>query len=109
MSFSEQADKFSEVVNAAELTSTSEVILVYHCRDVHGSILDPIRVPLTPTITISGMQATAALREVALEMLRGTIIQNIDSLVRHAPTGTTMINGGPRVPMTIDYFEIEFR
>ncbi len=106
--FSHRADEFIARIESVPLTASTEVVLVYRCLDERGGQVPPIRESLTPLVSVRVPGVREALsRFTATAVYRTAIIDNINSLVREAPNGMTMIHGAPQVPLRIMDFALE--
>jgi hypothetical protein len=105
--FGEFADRFIERLRRTKLTGGTEVTILYHCVDEQGNPFPPIRTSITPrtTVRFPGHQAEA--RVFAAAMHLDSLIGNINSLVRNAPTGSFSFPEHPGVAVQIRGFELE--
>lgn len=81
--FADLADRFIDQVQAARIGPAADVAIVYHWEDDYGSTYPPQRESIVPKIGIRASGDQDAVREVALEWMTQTVIDNINSLVRH--------------------------
>jgi hypothetical protein len=105
--FAALADKFEARVRDANMSGTTEVTLVYRCVDEEGRDLPPIRTSIVPETKVSGFGVTGPAFAAAIH--RDTILGNINSLVRHAPTGLIMLRDAPQIPLRIVGFDLEIK
>src|SRR5262245_23122681 len=105
--FAALADEFIARVRAANVGSATEVVLIFHCVDQGGQPVPPVRTSLEPTTKVSFPGNRQAAGQFAASMHVGTIIDNVNSIVRHAPLGLTMLRDGPQVPVIIRDFSLE--
>src|SRR4051812_35671576 len=98
--FAALADLFESRVRATALTGTTEVTLVYRCVDERGREQPPFRVSLVPLTTVRGLDPGTG-KTFATAMHLDSILQNINSSVRHAPEGFVMLKGAPQTPVRI--------
>ncbi len=105
--FGELADKFIERLRSTELSGTTEVSIRCHCFDQQGNALPPIRTSITPrtTVRLPGDQAGARMFAAAMHL--DSLIGNINSLVRNAPTEYVSFPEYPGVAVQIRSFELE--
>jgi hypothetical protein len=103
--FAALADEFETRVRGAHLSATTEVTLVYQCVDEEGRDLPPLRVPIVPQTAVSGFGANGPTFAASVHL--EAILGNINSLVRHAPTGLVNLKDAPQVPLQIVGFELE--
>jgi hypothetical protein len=103
--FAAFADEFETRVRKTKLTGTTEVTLVYRCVDEQGCELPPVRLSLVPQTTVRGFGGAGQAFAAASHL--DSILGNINSLVRHAPKGLTMLKGAPQVPLRIVGCELE--
>ncbi len=85
--FGELADRFIERLRSTKLTGATEVAFLYQCFDQQGNAFPPIRTSIIPrtTVRFSGDQPGATVFAAAMHL--DSLIGNINSLVRNAPTG----------------------
>lgn len=81
--FADLADRFIAQVQESRIGPSSDVALVYHWEDDCGNAYPPQRESIVPKIRIRASGDQDAVREVALEWMTQTVIDNINSLVRH--------------------------
>lgn len=105
--FAALADEFKARVRDANISATTEVTLVYRCVDEAGRELPPVRTSIVPQTKVGGFGPTES--EFAADIHRDTILGNIDSLVRHAPTGLIMLRDAPKIPLRIVGFDLEIK
>ncbi|HYT87944.1 MAG TPA: hypothetical protein VEL76_04435 [Gemmataceae bacterium] len=103
--FAALADTFDARVRAANISGTTEVTLVYRCVDKEGRDLPPVRTSIVPQTQVAGFGTAGP--AFAASIHRDTILGNIDSLVRHAPSGVIMLRDAPRIPLRIVGFDLE--
>lgn len=101
------ADELIAQVRAAKLGPTTEVFLVQHCVNQDGVLVEPVRTTISPAISVTFPGNQVLAWQFAAEEFRNTIIGNINSLVRYAPTGLHMISGGPNFPVAVRDFSLE--
>lgn len=105
--FAALADEFENRVRAAEIGPATEVTLVTYTVDRNGDPVTPIRSSLAATTTVKMNDQSMAMA-FAGAMHADTILQNINSLVRHAPTEFVRIADAPTQDMLrIVNFDIE--
>lgn len=108
--FAARAAEFIERVRATSLDPSTEFVLVYHCVDQEERPVPPIKVPLEPTTKVrfeGSKDRREAAHLFAASLHRGTVEDNINSLVRDAPEGLTRLHDGPEHPVTIRDFSLE--
>ncbi|HEY7426217.1 MAG TPA: hypothetical protein VH682_18445 [Gemmataceae bacterium] len=105
--FAARADEFEARVRDANISGTTEVTLVYRCVDEQGRDLPPVRISIVPQTKVGGFGATGP--AFAATIHRDTILGNINSLVRHAPTGLTLLRDAPQIPLRIVGFDLEIK
>jgi hypothetical protein len=105
--FGELPDRFIERLRSTKLTGETEVTVLYHCVDEQGNAFPPIRTSITPrtTVRFPGHQAEARVFAAAIHL--DSVIGNINSLVRNAPTGCVSFPENPGVAVQIRGFELE--
>jgi hypothetical protein len=105
--FGELADRFIARLRGSKLTGGTELTILYHCVDLQGNAFPPIRTSITPrtTVRFPGHQAEA--RVFAAAMHLDSLIGNINSLVRNAPTGYVSFPEHPGVAVQIRGFDLE--
>ena len=101
------ADTFKARVRAANISGTTEVTLVYRCVDKEGRELPPVRTSIEPQTHVAGFGAAGP--TFAATSHRDTILGNINSLVRHAPSGLIMLRDAPQIPLRIVGFDLEIK
>jgi predicted nucleic acid-binding protein len=106
------ADDFIAQVRAAEIGPSTEVWLIYHCVDGNGREVAPFRKTLLPFVKVDGPGAVGPMRrewadKFAASVFVGTICDNIDREVRHAPEGSIGISGGPAEPVAVRRMTLE--
>jgi hypothetical protein len=104
--FGELADRFIGQLRTTNLTGGTEVAIVYNCVDERGNAFPPIRTSITPrtTVRFPGYQADARVFAAAIHL--DSLIGNINSLVRNAPTGYVSFPEHPTVAVQIRGFEL---
>jgi hypothetical protein len=105
--FASLADAFDARVRAANISGTTEVTLVYRCVDEEGRDLPPVRTSIVPQTQVAGFGAAGT--AFATTIHRDTILGNIDSLVRHAPSGLSMLRDAPQISLRIVGFDLEIK
>jgi hypothetical protein len=105
--FGELADRFIERLRSTKLTGGTEVTILYQCVDQRGNAFPPIRTSITPRTTVRFPGDPAEARVFAAAMHLDSLIGNINSLVRHAPTGYVSFPEHPGVAVQIRGFELE--
>jgi hypothetical protein len=105
--FNAKADDFIARVQAAKLGPSTDVVLVYHLRDVNGTLLPTFRDSIAGTIKVQGLATQAQNLGLAQSAFLATIIGNINSLVRHCPSTPFMLRGAGNVPVTVEHMELE--
>jgi hypothetical protein len=105
--FGELANRFIERLESTRIAGETEVTIVYLCVDQQGKVLAPIRTSITPrtTVRFPGDQAEARVFAAAVHM--DSLIGNINSLVRNAPTGYVSFPEYPGTAVQIRGFELE--
>jgi hypothetical protein len=103
--FASLADTFEARVRAANVSGTTEVALIYRCVDKGGRDLPPVRTSIIPKTKVAGFGAAGP--AFAANLHRDTILRNIDSLVRHAPSGLIRLRDAPQIPLRIVGFDLE--
>jgi hypothetical protein len=105
--FGELADRLIERVRSTKLTGASEVTILYQCVDQQGNAFPPIRTSITPRTTVRFPGDQGEARVFAAVMHLDSLIGNIDSLVRNAPTGYVSFPEHPGVALRIRGFELK--
>jgi hypothetical protein len=105
--FGELADKFIERVRRTKLTGATEVTILYQCVDQQGNAIPPIRTSITPRTTVRFPGDQGEARVFAAAMHLDSLIGNIDSLVRNAPTGYVSFPEHPGVALQIRGVELK--
>ena len=84
-----------------------EVAILYKCVDQQGNALPPIRTSITPrtTVRLPGDQIGARVFAAAIHL--DSLIGNINSLVRNAPTGYVSFPEYPGLVAQIRDIELE--
>ena len=106
-SFGEYADRFIEQLSTTELTGSTEVSILYRCVDRQGREVPPIRESVTPTTRVRFPGDKEWRREFAARAHLDSIIGNINSLVRNAPTGFVSFPKYTNGPVQIRGFDLE--
>ena len=106
-SFGEYADRFIEQLSTAELTGSTEVSILYRCVDRQGREVPPMRESVTPTTMVRFPGEQERSREFAARTHLVTIIGNINSLVRNAPTGFVSFPKYTDGPVQICGFDLD--
>jgi hypothetical protein len=102
------ADEFIARVQAATLTPTTEVDVVYYCVDERGNDIPPFRMSMVPLTRVSVEGDPAFAAELASTLNIGSIIDNINALVRPATADQFSIpRDAPRVPMRLVRMELD--
>jgi hypothetical protein len=106
-SFAAFANQFIEQLKNTDLNEYADVFIVYLCVDKQGRDVTPYRVSITPTtkVRLPGDQEKA--REFAVRTHLDTIIANINSVVRNAPTEFVTFPEQPELPVQIQSFKLE--
>jgi hypothetical protein len=105
--FGELADRFIARLRSTKLSGGTEVTILYHCVDEQGSAFPPIRTSITPRTTVQFPGHQAEARVFAAAMHLDSLIGNINSLVRNAPTGYVSFPEHPAVAVQIRGFELD--
>ncbi len=105
--FGELADKFIERVRSTKLTGATEITILYQCVDQQGNAFPPIRSSITPRTTVQFPGDQGGARVFAAAMHLDSLIGNIDSLVRNAPTGYVSFPEHPAIALQIRGFELK--
>jgi hypothetical protein len=105
--FGELADRFIEQLRSVKLAGTTEVTIIYQCVDQQGNALPPIRTSITPRTTVRFPGDSVGARVFAAAMHMDTLVGNINSLVRNAPTGYVSFPEHPGIAIQIRGVELE--
>jgi hypothetical protein len=105
--FGEQADRFIEEIRGAAIDPGTEVYIVYECVDQEGNPAPESRLEMAAVTTVTAPGSEEWAREFAATVHRDTIIGNINSAVRHAPTGFTTFREHPATAVRILGFRLE--
>jgi hypothetical protein len=105
--FGALADEFIARIRAAVIWPATEVVLVCHCVDQADEPVPPFRTALEPRTTVDFPGHKEAARQFAGSVHVKNIIDNINSLVRHAPSELIMLRDGPSFPVRIRDFSLE--
>lgn len=105
--FGELADKFVGRLRSTKLTGATEVTIVYQCVDQQGNAVPPIRTSITPRTTVQFPGDRTAARVFAAAVHMDSLIGNINSLVRNAPTGYVSFPEYPGIAIQIRGVELE--
>jgi hypothetical protein len=84
--FAEMADQFIARVRSGQVGPATLVTLVYQCADEDGNLAPPIRIPITPRVSINFPGHREEATRLALHHLLDGICENINANVRNAPT-----------------------
>jgi hypothetical protein len=105
--FGQLADQFIAQLRAATITGATEVGIVYHCVDQGGNPVPPIRESITPRTSVRFPGDRAGAQRFAEGAHLDTLIGNVNSMVRNAPTGFMSFPAHPGVSLQIQGFELE--
>jgi hypothetical protein len=105
--FNAKADEFIARVQAADITATTEVELIFHLLDQSGAPLPPVRRSITGTVSVQGGPSKQFQQAFARSQYIQQIIDNINSLVRHCPTTPIMMPETGRRLVTVQDIEME--
>jgi len=105
VAFATRADQFIEQLQSAGVTADTDVRLVRLFRDRDGNTFPETPTPITGKATFTGFDPETAKRWADASALR-TAIDNVNSLVRHAPTDFVDCPGHPSNVLQIYDFEL---
>jgi hypothetical protein len=105
--YEDRADEFVKRVKATEIGLSTEVWLIYHCVDLYGNELAPIRTALEPSTKVDWPGNSGAAAQFAAYLHVGTICDNIDTIVRHLPECPVRLHEGPPHPVIVRDVEME--
>jgi hypothetical protein len=105
--FDAKADEFIALVQAANITPSTDVVLVYHLLDVAGAPLPTVRISIVPTTTVRGFPTQGQNKAFAGSAHLASIIQNINSLLRNCPTTPFMMRESGNHVVTVQDIELE--
>jgi hypothetical protein len=84
--FNAKADEFIARVRTANITPSTDVVLIYHLNAINGSPLPPVRRSITGSTSVQGLATSEQRKAFARLAHLATILGNINSLVHHCPT-----------------------
>jgi len=105
--FGQYADQFIERLRNIEITGATEVSIVYRYMDQHGNALDSSPTSITPRTSVRIPGDVEGARRFASAAHLDSLIGNINSLVRNAPTGILSFPEYPGVAVQIQSFELK--
>jgi hypothetical protein len=104
--FEHLVDKYSGQIKAAEISGSTDVVLIFHWTDEAGIPVSANRESLVPSIKVEGFGAGEAAQNFARSMFVGTILDNLKRRILDTPDGPILLPGWP-APVQLRDIELE--
>lgn len=104
--FGRYADQFIEQLRQTVITGATEISIVYRYQDQHGNAFNSGRTSITPQTSVRFPDDVEGARQFASATHLDSLIGNINSLVRNAPTGFLSFPDHPGLSLEIVGFEL---
>ena len=104
--FGQYADEFIERLRNTEINAATDVSIVYRYEDQHGNGVNSNRSSITPQTTIRLPGDVEGAKRLASAAHLNSLIGNINSIVRNAPSGFLSFPENPRLSLRIVGFDL---
>lgn len=105
--FAQFADQFTEQLRRAKITGATEVSIIYRYVDQHGNALESTPTSITPQTSVRFPGDVKRARRFASAAHLDSLIDNVNSLVRNAPTCLLSVLEYPGLSVQIQGFKLE--